>query len=181
MLQDSYRMAFRDTLTGLPSRRALEERLAGLGRTYTIAMVDVDYFKKFNDTYGHAFGDQALKMVAAKLAKVGGGGTAYRYGGEEFTVLFPSRSLGEALPHLEALRKTIADYPMSLRALDRPALAWFGRKRRGTGHTGHTVTVTVSIGMAGASAQLTTPATVVWAADRALYRAKKKGRNKVSH
>ncbi len=180
VLQDSFRMAFRDGLTGLPSRRALEERLAGLARTYTVAMVDVDHFKNFNDTYGHDLGDQVLKMVAGRLAHVGGGGTAYRYGGEEFTVLFPSRTLGEALPHVEALRKEIAGYTMSLRASDRPVKTKSGRKRRGTRRTADTVSVTVSIGIAERNARLVTPAAVIGAADRALYRAKNKGRNQVS-
>jgi len=181
VLQDSFRMAFRDGLTGLPSRRALEERLAGLGRDYTVAMVDVDHFKNFNDSYGHDLGDQVLKMVAGRLANVGGGGTAYRYGGEEFTVLFPSRTLGEALPHLEALRKEIAEYTMSLRASDRPVKARSGRKRRGgTRRTTDTVSVTASIGIAERNARLMTPGAVVGAADRALYRAKNKGRNQVS-
>ena len=89
VLQDTFRMAFRDELTGIPSRRALNERLAALGNRYTIAMLDVDHFKNFNDTYGHDLGDQVLKMVAAHIAGVGGGGKAFRYGGEEFTVLFP--------------------------------------------------------------------------------------------
>ena len=61
ILQESYNMAFRDDLTGLPARRALNESLHGLGRRYAVAMLDVDHFKKFNDTYGHDVGDQVLK------------------------------------------------------------------------------------------------------------------------
>jgi len=75
----------------LPSRRALIERLPSLGRRYTVAMVDVDHFKNFNDTYGHDAGDQVLRMVASRLGEVSGGGTAFRYGGEEFTILFPGK------------------------------------------------------------------------------------------
>src|SRR3990167_5951921 len=86
LLQESHRLAFRDELTGLPSRRALEEGLHGLGPAHAIAMVDVDHFKKFNDTHGHDIGDQVLRLVAAQLRKIGGGGKAYRYGGEEFTL-----------------------------------------------------------------------------------------------
>ena len=58
-----------------------------------MAMIDVDHFKKFNDTHGHDIGDQVLKLVAARLAQVEGGGIAYRYGGEEFAVLFPDRPI----------------------------------------------------------------------------------------
>ena len=131
LLQDTFRMAFRDELTGLPSRRDLNERLMGLGNNYTIAMLDVDHFKKFNDTYGHDVGDQVLKMVAAKMAGVGGGGTAYRYGGEEFTVLFAGRDIEHALPYLEALRREIEQHRLALRAADRPARSKTGKQRRG--------------------------------------------------
>jgi len=76
-----------------------------MGRRYVIAMLDVDHFKSFNDTYGHDVGDQVLKMVAAKINGVKGGGKPFRYGGEEFTVIFPRRRLAEAIPHLEEVRK----------------------------------------------------------------------------
>ena len=70
VLQESHRLAFRDELTNLPSRRALEERLTGLGPTYAIGMIDVDHFKQFNDAHGHHIGDQVLKLVAARLAAI---------------------------------------------------------------------------------------------------------------
>src|SRR5258705_9663 len=112
--EHSHGLAFRDELTNLPSRRALEERLTGLGPTYAIAMIDVDHFKLFNDTHGHHIGDQVLKLVAARLAAIEGGGTSYRYGGEEVCVLFSERTLDQALPHLEQLRKDIENYKMAL-------------------------------------------------------------------
>ncbi len=180
VLQDTYRMAFRDELTGIPSRRALNERLAGLGRTYTMAMVDVDHFKNFNDTYGHDLGDQVLKMVAARIAGVGGGGRAYRYGGEEFTIVFPGKEADEALPHLEALREEIESYQLALRGTDRPKKAKGGKRQRGGWRGKNAVSVTVSIGVAERNERLATPQAVIEAADRALYRAKDKGRNRVS-
>ena len=180
VLQDTFHMAFRDELTGIPSRRALNERLAGLGRTYTVAMVDVDHFKNFNDTYGHDLGDQVLKMIAAHIAGVGGGGTAYRYGGEEFTILFPGKEAEEALPHLEALREEIESYRLALRAIERPRKAKGGKRQRGGWRGRNAVAVTVSIGVAGRNGRLATPQAVIEAADRALYRAKDKGRNRVS-
>ncbi|HEY5975298.1 MAG TPA: GGDEF domain-containing protein [Geobacteraceae bacterium] len=180
ILQDSYNMAFRDDLTGIPSRRALNEGLHGIGRRYTIAMVDVDHFKKFNDTYGHDVGDQVLKMVARKLLAVGGGGKAYRYGGEEFTILFPGRRLADALPHLEELRTAIAGYRMQLRGDDRPKDSRTGQNRRGnSGGDGTVVSVTVSIGVAENGDGQTTPSEVIKSADKALYKAKKQGRNQV--
>jgi diguanylate cyclase (GGDEF)-like protein len=180
VLQDTFRMAFRDELTGIPSRRALNERLAGLGSRYAIAMADVDHFKSFNDTYGHDLGDQVLKMVAAHIADVGGGGKAYRYGGEEFTILFPGKDAAEAIPYLEALRRDIEAYRLALRSTDRPKRAKGSKRERGGWRGKKAVSVTISIGVAERNDRLVTPQTVIEAADRALYRAKEKGRNRVT-
>ncbi|MCK5166989.1 MAG: GGDEF domain-containing protein, partial [Rhodospirillaceae bacterium] len=122
VVQDTYRMAFIDELTQLPARRALmmDMDAQGKGSRYSVAMLDVDHFKKFNDTYGHDVGDQVLKLVASKMMQVRGGGKAYRYGGEEFTIMFPGKSLDHALVHLEKVRKDIAESYFSLRADDRP-------------------------------------------------------------
>ncbi len=184
LLQESHRLAFYDELTGLPGRRALEERLPGLGPVCAMAMIDVDHFKKFNDTHGHDIGDQVLKLVAARLALVGGGGIAYRYGGEEFAVLFPGRCLAEAMPSLEYLRASIESYRMTVRSEDRPDDAKTGSQLRadaqGTRITSEKVlSVTVSIGAAERSG-LSTPSEVLRAADQALYRAKQAGRNRLS-
>jgi diguanylate cyclase (GGDEF)-like protein len=180
VLQDSYRMAFRDELTGLPSRRALNERMMSLGHQFTIAMLDVDHFKRFNDTYGHETGDHVLKMVAGKLWQVRGGGRAFRYGGEEFALVFPNRSARRVLRELEALRTRVAEHRMALRDPQRPVEAKAGRRQRGAGGLKQGVSVTVSIGLAEANNTQRTPEEVLQAADRALYRAKEKGRNRVS-
>jgi GGDEF domain-containing protein len=180
LLQDTFRMAFRDELTGLPSRRNLNERMMGLGRRYTIAMCDIDHFKQFNDTHGHDLGDQVLKLVATKLAAVDGGGTAFRYGGEEFTVLFPGKDMTHAVPHLEALRGAIEAYKIALRAPNRPEKPEPSTRRRGAYREIKSVSVTISIGVAKRSSKLATPDDVLKAADEALYRAKSKGRNQVS-
>jgi len=179
MLQTTYGMAFRDELTGLPSRRALNESMMKLGSRYTIAMIDVDHFKNFNDIYGHDLGDQVLKIVARKIAKVGGGSKPYRYGGEEFTVLFPGRGIDGAVPHLEALRKAIAGYKMALRASDRPKRPKSADRTRGAFRAAKAVSVSISIGVAERTEKLATPGDVIKAADKALYRAKKLGRNQV--
>jgi len=182
MLQESHRLAFRDELTGLPGRRALEEALAGLGPVYALAMSDVDQFKNFNDTHGHDIGDQVLKLVAARLDEVGGGGRAFRYGGEEFTLLFPGMTLAAAMPHLEAVRAAVESYRMAVRGEDRPKDKKEGARRRGGGDAGggdKTLSVTISIGGAE-PAEGATPAEVMKAADEALYRAKRGGRNRVS-
>jgi GGDEF domain-containing protein len=182
MLQESYRLAFHDELTGLPGRRALLEAMAGLGPHYVIAMADVDHFKSFNDTHGHDIGDQVLKLVAARLAEVEGGGRAFRYGGEEFTVLFPHATLREAEPHLEAIRAAIEAYRMAVRGGDRPKDRDEGAKRRHPEDSlppEKLLSVTVSIGCAEPG-RAKTPAQVLKAADEALYRAKRGGRNRVS-
>lgn len=184
MLQESHRLAFNDELTGLPGRRALQEAMAGLGPHYVIAMADVDHFKPFNDTHGHDTGDQVLKLVAARLAEVGGDGRAFRYGGEEFTVLFPHAGLDDALPHLEEIRASVEAYRMAVRSEDRPKDKELGARLRALGEDDErarekTLSVTVSIGAAG-SWGAATPAQVLKAADEALYRAKRGGRNRVS-
>jgi diguanylate cyclase (GGDEF)-like protein len=179
LLQESHRLAFRDELTGLPGRRALDERLRTLGARYALAMVDVDHFKKFNDTHGHAVGDQVLKLVAGRLAQVEGGGIAYRYGGEEFCVLFPDGELRAASRHLEAIRGSIERYRMAVRGEDRPRNPDDTASLRLNRPAQKTLSVTVSIGVAGPGEGLRTPSQVLKAADQALYRAKQAGRNRV--
>jgi GGDEF domain-containing protein len=180
LLEESHQLAFRDQLTGLPGRRALEERLRSLDGGYAIAMVDVDHFKKFNDTHGHDIGDQVLRLVGGRLAQVEGGGTAYRYGGEEFSVLFPHARLAEAERALESLRDSIEKYRMAVRGPDRPKKGEEGIRRRGEATPDKALSVTVSIGVAEPPPAAATPHQVVKAADAALYRAKQAGRNRVS-
>ncbi|WP_322615091.1 GGDEF domain-containing protein [Pseudomonas sp. BIC9C] len=173
---EAYQMAFRDELTGLPGRRALNERMQRLGRNYVLAMSDVDHFKKFNDTHGHDVGDQVLRLVASKLAKIGGGGKAYRYGGEEFALVFAGKTLEECMPHLEVIRESIATYNIQLRNQEnRPQDDNQGRRRR-AGSGASSVSVTVSIGVAERIDQRT-PEEVLKSADQALYSAKGAGRN----
>lgn len=175
---EAYQMAFRDELTGLPGRRALNERMQRLGRNYVLAMSDVDHFKKFNDTHGHDVGDQVLRLVASKLSKItNGGGRAYRYGGEEFAIVFAGKTLEECMPHLEVIRETIANYSIHLRNPDsRPQDDQQGRQRR-AGSQASTVSVTVSMGVAERQPEHRNPEEVLKAADQALYAAKGAGRN----
>jgi PleD family two-component response regulator len=121
-----------------------------------------------------------LKMIAAHIAGVGGGGKAYRYGGEEFTIVFPGKEAEAALPHLEALREEIESYRLALRATERPKKAKRGKRQRGGWRGKNAVSVTVSIGVAERDDRLATAQAVIEAADRALYRAKDQGRNRVS-
>jgi len=175
VIETAYAMAFQDDLTGLPARRAMNSALHGLGRRFTIAMLDIDFFKKFNDRFGHDVGDQVLCMVASHLKRVGGGGKPFRYGGEEFTILFPGSFKEEALPHLERLRESIEAAEFILRSKDRPKKPPRILKKKES--KPKTVSVTISIGVAEPQGSRTSPSAVIKAADKALYRAKKRGRN----
>ena len=167
LLDSTYRMAYHDELTGLPGRRSLNETLMNLGRQYVVAMIDVDHFKSFNDRFGHDTGDDVLRLIAAKLARLSGGAKTFRYGGEEFAAVFPGKTAEEAHGHLEAYRRALADTPFRVR-----------RKKGGPG-AAKPVRVTVSIGVSASDRRTKDPAVVLKAADQALYRAKKAGRNRV--
>lgn len=177
LIESSFKMAFNDELTGLPARRAMNEFLLKVGRRYTVAMVDVDHFKKVNDSHGHDVGDQVLRMVATCLRRVTGGGRAYRYGGEEFAVIFPSKDLERALPHLEELRETIGQAGFVVRGRKRTKSKPESTSKKKTGKA--MLQVTVSIGVATRDDKNTTPQQLLKAADQALYKAKKGGRNQV--
>ncbi len=176
-IEMSHTLAYKDELTGLPGRRALMERVSKLGSRYSIAMVDIDFFKKFNDTHGHDVGDQVLKMVAARLAKCNGGGRAYRYGGEEFCIVFPGKTADNCLEPLEEVRSRIADQPFSIRKLARPLKK--PKKAAKKNAKSNSVHVTVSIGVAEKTPRYSQPDAVLKQSDLALYRAKSAGRNRV--
>ncbi len=171
--QESWRMAYLDELTGLSGRRALREKFEQLSGLYTVAMLDVDHFKKFNDTFGHDCGDTVLQMIAARLQKCSGGGIPYRYGGEEFAILFNNNDVIEARVHLDVLREKIASTPF---VVNRGSRRRSDNKTRGKKKK--SVTVTVSIGAVDSHANnVASPWDALKRADQALYRAKKKGRN----
>ena len=153
-----------------------------LGNRYSIAMLDIDHFKRFNDTHGHDVGDEVLKLVASRIQRVTGGGTAYRYGGEEFCVVFARRTVQESIDPLERVREEIANYTMSLRNRDiRPAKAKDGSRKRGaTRLDSDQICVTISAGVAARNDENTDPQAVIAAADKKLYQAKKAGRNRVA-
>ncbi|MBL1141545.1 MAG: GGDEF domain-containing protein [Proteobacteria bacterium] len=181
LLRGAHDMAYRDDLTGLLGRRALNERLKGLGKRYVLAMADVDHFKNFNDTHGHDVGDDVLKMVARHIDAVKGGGTAYRYGGEEFCIVFSGKDIEYSKPFLEAVRTDIEAYRMELRdSKHRSKATEEAKRRRGRrskARSGKTVSVTISIGVAAPIEKRVIVDDVLKAADKALYKAKQNGRN----
>jgi diguanylate cyclase (GGDEF)-like protein len=157
----------RDALTGLFNRRYLDETLGREfararreGRPVAVVMTDVDHFKRFNDVYGHEAGDAVLAAVAGVLsASVRGEDVACRYGGEEFCLVMPGADLETARRRAEEVRKTVAELDLSHRS-------------RAVGP------ITLSAGVATFPAR--GEAEVVAAADAALYRAKRTGRNRVA-
>jgi diguanylate cyclase (GGDEF)-like protein len=195
IIENTYVLAYHDELTSLPARRAFNEALLRIEAPYSIAVVDIDHFKSVNDTYGHDTGDQVLGMVAARLARVNGGGQSFRVGGEEFSILFPGKSIKEVLPHLESLRALVEESRFRVRSIPERRSAPRGAGRRIADKKGTTrrarrrnfpaqsasgeLSVTVSIGVAESGPKVQEVEQVIQAADKALYRAKKTGRNRV--
>lgn len=180
VMSASHDIAFNDQLTNIPGRHALEVDMKHLGRKYSMAMVDIDHFKKFNDTYGHDIGDDVLKLVASILKETTGGARAYRYGGEEFTIIFKGKHAEQVEEHLQTLVSEVHNYNMTIRnAKERPDNHDEGIKKRGkNGLSAEVVNVSVSIGLAD-STTTKHPEEVLKLADQALYKAKKTGRNKL--
>jgi diguanylate cyclase (GGDEF)-like protein len=159
---DLYTRAVQDALTGLWTKRhfatqakTLMEAAGRYGDPLSLIMVDVDHFKKVNDTHGHVAGDKVLKGVAEILKKKVRGGSAYRYGGEEMAVLLPKAELEGAVQVAERLRAAIEAHKIA------------------------GVRVTASFGVAQFESVLADPPAFVEKADQALYQAKKAGRNRV--
>jgi len=161
-------LAVRDSLTGLYNRRYLDEtlerevsRARREGSPLSLVMLDIDYFKRVNDTYGHQVGDEALRMLATTLlADIRAEDVACRYGGEEFLILLPNMPLETAIQRAEAWRKAIEELSIAL----------------GNFH----ITFTISLGVAAYPEHGKTPDDLTRCADQALYRAKNGGRNQVS-
>ena len=168
-VQQSVEMALYDPLTGLNNRRCLERRLPAMIETsrlrsqpLTLLILDIDHFKRVNDTYGHDAGDQVLKGFAARMREiVRGGDLLCRLGGEEFVVAMPGVNAVHAARIAERARHTIQN------------------KEFTSGGAGGAVSVTVSIGLAEISGECDA-AELYRRADRALYRSKAEGRNRVT-
>ena len=173
VIQESWSMAYIDQLTRLPGRRALDEEMLKLGGNFSIAMVDIDHFKRFNDRHGHDAGDQVLRMVATRIKQAVSGGKAFRYGGEEFTLVFSGKDIEDTINGLEGVRKSVCDSKFQLRSRDRR------REKNSKDKNNKNVKVSISIGVANRNERSSSANEVIKAADKALYRAKKQGRNRV--
>ena len=168
-LAESVEMAITDPLTGLHNRRYMESHLKTLvdeaaqrGKTLSLLITDIDYFKAVNDTHGHDVGDAVLKEFALRLRRnIRGIDLACRLGGEEFVVVMPDTDLAKAYAVAERLRQEIANVP-------------FCNDQGGKG-----LVVTASVGLATLERADDTPETILKRADQALYCAKRDGRNRV--
>ncbi|MBC7002362.1 GGDEF domain-containing protein [Photobacterium sp. BZF1] len=170
LISCSHELAYIDQLTGIPGRRSLDTEIKHLGRTYSIAMIDIDHFKLFNDTYGHNTGDDVLRLVASILAKQSNNAKVYRYGGEEFTIIFKGRKQNDSMRYLEKIRKQVEAYPLKVQ--DHP------KGEHSMDNDTVSTNITVSIGVSD-NHKMDNPHSVFKAADQALYRAKSNGRNQV--
>ena len=175
-------IGYRDDLTQIGNRRALQQTAKTLRGPYSVAMVDADYFKKINDQFGHDLGDQTLRVIASLLKQTAEGGKPFRYGGEEFCLLFKGKTEQEVLDTLEACRQAIANYDMVVRdKQQRPKKLKQGEVRRGASKRKSNLRLTVSIGVASSdnanSNSINPFEQVLKSADKALYRAKASGRN----
>ncbi len=167
-LEESVEMAITDGLTGLHNRRYMEGHLKTLvsqsiqsGRSLSLLVADIDYFKSVNDTYGHDVGDHVLREFARRFRRnTRGIDLACRLGGEEFVIIMPDTDLARAIQVGERLRATIAADPFSIAS---------NKELR----------VTASVGISTLENRDDTPETLFKRADRALYSAKREGRNRV--
>ena len=179
VLESAWRHANIDELTQLPGRRAFKVRMDRLTRRYGLAIIDIDHFKKINDKYGHDTGDQVLRFIASQMRR-SGAGHIYRYGGEEFVVVSSLSDLKEFGEVLDELREGVCGRPFGIRGFNRPKKKSKTNSKKASGAGGaEQIKVTVSIGAAIHSEKRSSPEEVLKAADKALYRAKKAGRNRV--
>ncbi|WBT04759.1 GGDEF domain-containing protein [Brevundimonas vesicularis] len=167
-LEQVRRDAMTDALTNLANRKAFDERLEAAcaeddGAPLSLAILDIDHFKRFNDTWGHQTGDQVLRYVSTVLSNICGKTRfAARFGGEEFAIIFPGEGAGVVMAALESIRNDVAS-----RAL---------RRRSTNDDLG---SVTVSAGFAQRR-KGETAASLLERADAALYESKRAGRNCVT-
>ena len=176
LVQASYQRTYRDELTGIPGRVAYEEASAQLGKHFTIAVLAVDQLKSYAGTHGKSVVEQILKLVAPHVQAACQTGQVFRVSGEELTLLFRQQSAVQALVELEQIRKRIEATAFFLRGTQR---VWENTRGVTPDRKDQSLPITVSIGVADASAEAITQSVVIKAAYRALYDAKAGGGNTV--
>jgi GGDEF domain-containing protein len=178
VLEGAWRNANIDELTQLPARRALKRHLARMGPDCTIALMDIDHFKKVNDRHGHDVGDQVLRFVASHIRKHAPG-IAYRYGGEEFVIVCEGDDHNGHAEALDEMREQLGSLKFRLRGRARPRRRPENPESGDAGSAG-TIHVTASMGVAADENGDLSPQELIKLADKALYRAKKAGRDRLS-
>ena len=176
ILKMYWQRVYKDELTDISNRRALDERLATIDGDYCIAMMDIDHFKKFNDTYGHDEGDNVLRLVAATIEKIKNG-EVYRFGGEEFCAVFRNVSIKDAFDAVEKVRRNLAGRKFHIRSKRTKQSRSRGKTK--ILKTPKILHITISVGIACPDKNNPTPEEALKRADNALYKAKKSGRNRV--
>jgi len=167
-----------DELTGIPNRRALNDRLHAVAGEYSLAMIDIDHFKDFNDEFGHAEGDNILRLVAGHLGAAFGP-AAYRYGGEEFCVVIEGPDPAKAVEAIDRARIGLARREFHIRS-DQPRRKGDRGRIPEPGDPAHRImNITFSAGVTATREDDAEPEAVIRRADAALYRAKNAGRNRV--
>jgi len=141
-------------------------------------MFDIDHFKKINDRYGHDTGDQVLRFIGSLLER-NRAGRAYRFGGEEFVIVSDKLEFDEVVEALEDLREVIAGKRFVIRGKDRPRSKPEQDRTRDLDPR-QIINLAVSIGLARNAGRYSTPEEVMEAADKALYRSKRSGRNRLT-
>ena len=169
-----------DELTDVANRRAFNERISSLSGEYTIAMMDIDHFKSFNDNYGHDEGDNVLRLVGSVLRNELGD-RVYRYGGEEFCAVFNGVSAEDAYMFANKVRRVLEERDFYIRKPNskREPTSSFDRRKTRKTPNGKKVQITISIGLANPTKKTKDVEAVIKLADEALYEAKRKGRNRV--
>jgi diguanylate cyclase (GGDEF)-like protein len=167
-----------DELTDIANRRALDERLSHLTGEYAIVMMDIDHFKAFNDTYGHDEGDNVLRLVGSLLSEELGD-RVYRYGGEEFCAIFMGVSAEDAYMYANKVRRKLEERKFYIRKPNSKREYTSSSDRKRKKKNGKKVQITISIGLASPNKKTKTTEDVIKLADKALYEAKRKGRNRV--
>jgi len=177
VIENIYVEGFQDELTELPTGKSMHGILSQLGTGYTVAMVEVDNFKRLRDNHGRRVSKQVLRSVGLKLTSVTGGGKPFHYGGEVFAVVFPGKFLQDTLPHMEELRQTIKKPGPIPQNQKRPHKK--PKKLKKIEILANRVPVTVSIGVAERSEADMTPHQAIKKAEKALITAKNEGRDRM--
>jgi diguanylate cyclase (GGDEF)-like protein len=174
VIENIYVEGFQDELTDLPTIKSMLGILSQLDRGYTVALIEVDHFKRLKENHGRGVSKEVLRSVGLKLTTAAGGGKPFRYGSEQFAVVFPGMFLSDALPHMEELRQTIRKPGPIL--IDQKSRR---KKPKRVEVLANKIQVKVSIGVAERKDLDMTPRQAINNAEKALLTAKSEGQDRM--